>query len=470
MLESHRCILSLNFGGPRVLARTMQTAHRRARPFRRIASLLVAMSIWYGSIALGQADPNANGSESWHFGYDLFQLLFEQNQLRVLAHVEQAFLEPEDSVVVVLGDATALDWGEVQRFVRAGGAILVASDWSFRAQGFGSFRSSPVVYSFNMADQYAGFRDCLKIPPTPRAAEEMKGVQHLVTNRSGWFQPDVSGWLKWKVAASFPLAGCAPAEARRQALIAIGRAGEPGVAIVSADASLFTNGMLWHGDNAVAAIRISELLCGESRTSVAFQIGGRAQDPIGARFTPPPPEELPQPGWADVMSLANAVANEVVDSNVLNEALRQQPRRMRPRKYYQTALRITAVAFMLYVVWRLLTRRPLRSVLACRRKMDAAFEIEASGYDKTSDFRRPAGDLARELCWELTGSRQAADWQMRLSPSPGDESPLNSVDRQSLSRVVDIACRGCQSRLSSGEFLVLGKSINRLREKYADTG
>jgi hypothetical protein len=171
-----------------------------------IAQLSVAVT------ALGQSNRVGPISGSWHFRYDLFQMLLEERGLRVLPGLDAALARPRESVIVIAGNSprqfVSRDWEQLDDFVQLGGALLFATDASFDGVGFGRCSAGPVT-SPNPADQYQGFADCLQIRLTDAAQETLTAVSRIVTNRSGWFVPDSLSLLKWDVLVSLPSA-CRP--------------------------------------------------------------------------------------------------------------------------------------------------------------------------------------------------------------------------------------------------------------------
>ena len=448
--------------------------------------LVLVCCVLFGAQLQAQETPIDRTQASWHFGYDLLQMLLEQRGLQVIDDVDEAFLAAKTSVIVITGAQPALtnnDWGRLVGFVLDGGTLLLALDNSLTLPGIGRFSKGPVT-TLNPSDQYQGFNDCLRVIPRPDA-EGFSGVSEIVTNRSGWFIPETVGWLEWDVLAALPI-DSRPVGSRKGAVLAVGRWGaqDAGIAIVSADAGLFSNGMLWHGDNAIAAIRVSELLCrGGTKTQLVFLADGQVMDsyrnridmtPAAAEPADIPP--VPEPEMKKALRLANAIAKEVAESNVLNEALRQRPRGTQPSRYFRAFLYFVAVLMLLAILWLLLRSSVLQALFLAPRKMRSAYEMREHASSLADDFRNSAGYLARDFCWELTGSKHTADWQKFLaellsnSRSSSGSLPngalLSKAEQQELIRIIDIACRGCHAKMTSHEFQLLGKSLNLLRVKH----
>jgi hypothetical protein len=139
-------------------------------------------------------------------------------------------------------------------------------------------------------------------------------------------------------------------------------------------------------------------------------------------------------------------------------------------------LYLAAVLILLAIIWALLASGALQAVFLAPRKMRSAYEMREHASSLADDFRNSAGYLARDFCWELTGSRNTADWQRYLAElmssvhSPNKALPngsvLSKIEQHELMRIIDIACRGFHTKMTSHEFQLLGKSISILRSKH----
>ncbi|MCC6509959.1 MAG: hypothetical protein IT423_12705, partial [Pirellulaceae bacterium] len=78
--------------------------------------------------------------------------------------------------------------------------------------------------------------------------------------------------------------------------------------------------------------------------------------------------------------------------------------------------------------------------------------------------RTAAGYLAREFCQQWTGSIHSSDWQQTLGVLMV-RGTLAPADKQELTRIVDIASRGCHERMTGPDFQKLGKTIAKLRDQ-----
>ncbi len=444
---------------------------------------LSAASAACAQVAEDSRSSNSSLAGGWDYDFDLFQMLLEEQGLRTVGW-QEAWQSPRESVIVIAGEIRALPLATRQaliQFVDSGGRLLLATDRQFSASGIGTVQPGPVIAT-RSEYQYQGFDDCLRLPPTSQQ-QVLGDVQQVILNRSGWFRTNTDR-LSWETLVALPK-NCWPYSSRLQPAVAVGRMDEEGLVVVSADASLFTNGMLWHGDNAVLAIRIADLLCsGVSssdmyserqpdepsagpRSRLAFLRDGQILNSFRDRLprssgTPPPP--LPEPTLQRMLRLANAITKEVEASNLLNETLMRQPRRLAAYRYFQFLLFVLAVALLIGALLFVLFGGSFANRFFKPRNMRAAFEMRESD---GQDYRVPAAYLAREFCRELTGSGNSADWhQFRSRLQQQDHSNFDDQDLLRLAEVMDIASRGCGRGFGKTDFQLLGAKLAKLRAKH----
>lgn len=450
---------------------------------RLFTLLLILISPTADAFAFQQTVPDRAAEERWHLGYEMFQMLLEEKGLAPEQSWEVALSFPSKSVVVVCGDLQQIqprEWLRARRFVAQGGALLVASEGSFEFPGVCSFYAGAATSGYS-SDRYQSFADCIRIRRLKSDDELVKGVREIVVNRTGWLSTPVDDSLDWQVIASMP-ATTLPRSSRNQPLILAGRDAAPqtGLMILVADESLFTNGMLWHGDNAIFAIQVSELLCRAGRQRLLFVHNGvplpgyressGMQPPQPTQTSPPliPPDiELPEPDFQTKLQLANAVLNDVQESNLLNEVLRDRPRQMRPLAYLRTVLLILLALATLFVVWRLMQKRLNLPAMPRPRFLQSVFGVMSARQISNSEFGTAIVVLARDLCVELTGSRTETDWIRCLSERPASATKnLSRAQRRELADILGLALRGATIHLSRRRFQALGRAIKELRDQH----
>ncbi len=455
---------------------------------RLLYLLPILLIITADAFASPQSDGSVAENEQWHLGYELFQMLLEERGLTAERSWDDALSAPATSVVVVCGDLQQIptrDWLRARRFVDQGGAMLVASEGGFDLPGVCSFFQGKVITG-DSRDIYQKFTDCIRIRNLNANDPLAKGVGELVVNRTGWLSEPIDDSMNWQVIASLPRTTL-PQASRGQPIILAGRRGEPqvGVMILAADESLFTNGMLWHGDNAVFAIQISEMLCKNERRSLLFvrdgkPLRGYLESPALQNEEPKQKEQPlptsqentqpPEPDFDTKLQLANAVIDEVQESNLINELLRDRPRQARPLAYLKTVLMILLTLATLFVLWRLLQSPQKLNAEPRNRFMQSVFGVMTARQVANSEFGNAIVILAKDLCTELTGSRIETDWITCLSDRPGAPARnLNIAQRRELTEILGLALRGATIHIPRRRFQSLGRSIKELRDIHRAT-
>lgn len=450
---------------------------------RLFTLLLILISSTADASAFQQSVSERAADERWHLGYEMFRMLLEEKGLTPEQSWDVALSSPAESLVVVCGDLYQIrssEWLRARRFVAQGGALLVVSEGSFEFPGVCSFYAGAVT-SGDSADRYQSFADCIRIRRLKSDDELVKGVREIVVNRSGWLSTPADDSLDWQAIASMP-ATTLPRDSRNEPLILAGRdtAPQTGLMILVADESLLTNGMLWHGDNAIFAIQASELLCRGGRRKLLFRQNGiplpgyressGMQPPEPKQTNPPviPPDiELPEPDFQTKLQLANTVIGEVQESNLVNEVLRDRPRHMRPLAYLRTVLLILLILATSFVLWRLMQNRLTLPALPRPRFLQSVFGVMSARQISNSEFGTAIVVLARDLCVELTGSRTETDWIRCLSERPASPtSTLSRTQRRELTDILGLALRGATIHLSRRRFIALGRAIRELRDQH----
>lgn len=446
--------------------------------------LTLTLAVCWGSCDIrAQTDDSAQRDTNWDFEYDLFQMLLEEQGLKVTSWAD-AIERPQDSVVVVVGDTRRMTReakNKLSDFAVRGGRVLVAVDSAFSAAGIGVVRST-VAHVPSGPFRYQGYSDCVVLPPQS-SSPMLDGIQQAVFNRTSWFTP-ARGRLSWETLMQLPKSS-QPYESSSKPVLSLGSHASGGNVVVCGDGSLFTNGMIWHGDNALLSIRIADLLSGGSsartngsassrKTKLAFLVNSVVQTSVRDRLNPNPEPNLdsslppmPEPTVARALRLANAITQEVQASNVINEGLARQPRRLSAARYFWFLLSILAVVFFLLMVWLILRNGVFKNRFLLPVKMRAGYQLRDSEAGRDGDYRGPAGFLAREFCFELTGSKNSVDWREFWSRLQSNKKrKINNRDFDALTEVIDVASRGCHGTVNMYDFQAFGGKIQELRARY----
>ena len=454
----------------------------------RCVGPLFYCAVLMANCTLVLAQTNIPQSEvKWHVGCELFQMLLEERGISNIQTLESSLSSPSNSVIVITGDLRRLpadSWTRLVQYVGRGGNVLIASDQPRIMTGIGEIKPGPVVAT-RSEDSYSEFRDCIRIRDIDATADEMLRVEEIISNRSGWLVlPEKTSSvnpLRWKVIASLPV-DCLPSASSQQPIIAVGSGSTPiaGVMILVADTSVLTNGMIWHGDNVTFAIRVSEVLGHGKRSLLTFVADGRVLASYKNRVLPPPPianrdpsklptgpqlQDLPETDLATKLLIANHVLKSVSDSNILNEAMANQPRPVNSRAYTLALLGLAAavltlllLAFLIRRVPALLGRQPVIPHIS-------AFEMESGTKKLSSQYGPAAFILAREFCKECSGSSGERDWKNKATHFQISEAiPNDRALREKLEYVRSFEIGNLVTKVSESEFLKLGKIIHELRQ------
>lgn len=444
-----------------------------------IAQLALCVSPVHAQPPAGSIEQSDEGS-NWR--YDYLQLLLEERKMRVERSLVSIEANARKALIVVGNDGDNAIFSSEKRaitnFVERGGAVLLMHELNgvgrgdrWTLPGLGVFHKGPVS-AISDQEAYDGFSDCVRVTNIRDRQGLFGDIKTLIANRAGWFKPSESSEWDWETVATFPAASM-PIEAQPKPLLCIGRPNNAngGIAVVLADSSMLTNGMLWHGDNGRLALRLTELFREQGRDRYYMLRNNISLDSVTQRLAEkmrdeaaraqPPNLPRPKPTFAQMLDLGNIVAKKVIDSNVLNEALQRQPRHMSPERYFRFLIIMLIACAMIWILWKLLTSRNLREFWLARRRQRFAYEIQSG--NEAGDYRTAASYLAQEFCIQWTGSHHSRQWQQSLATLLVRWPSVTPSDRHELSRIVDIASRGCHERMLGPDFQKFGKSIDVLR-------
>lgn len=461
-------------------------------PGRRSLVLLIVSILFAGATdAFAQSQPSrsslATGDIEWHFRYELFQMLLEERGLAVEQALELALITPQESVVVLVGtlNPQQVDAEKLISFVSQGGHVLLAADRTGRLGTTANFIAGPIISS-DSSTQYQELVDCLRVTDVDASHAVMQGVHELILNRSGWLSLPPASLMNWQVVATVPQT-CHPKRSRGQPLMAVSQISRPGAGsmMIAADPTLFTNSMLWHGDNAVFAIRVSEELCRPEKKRLVFVVDGRPlpsyrqspmlQESVQEEPSPPiPPSPPPVPAaqpdlnWEQRLQVLNSVVQHVEESNLHNEVLINNPRRPHQQLYPRVILLMLAVATSIWLLSVLRNTTGDRAGQPAPVVMKTANQMVADKASSARDCGSIARTLTQELCRELTGSSVPQDWQQSLS-DPTMLPNLNESQRRMLKEIVEVAVDRDMPHLSASRLRQIGSLIRQIRAIHRST-
>lgn len=458
----------------------------------RLLMLLIFAIIPTSNVIAQNVDGKAALNPEWHFRHELFQMLLEERGLTTEDSLDAALASPRESVIVLIGKQyrgiSAYADENLSTFTERGGAVLLALDSTVSIGGIANFTSTSIT-SEDSATRYQGHSDCLRVANLERSHPLMKGLSELIVNRSGWLVLHPSQGMSWEVLATVPET-CSPRRCRGEPLIAASLSGLPdaGTLIVAGDPSLFTNGMLWHGDNALFAIRVSELLCRGEKRLLTFLVDGKPLptyrvSPYLQRTEKPGPQKPrpvsvpiqnappPKPTLESALRLANSVIQNVEESNILNEALINQPRPLNRRLYTWIVL-VGLVAIM--AAWLTLKMEHTAAVIPpspSARTMKTAQALLNGNDDLGRQYGEAAQMLAREFCQELSagGPPSSDSWHCLDNPAiqPLLER-MSASQRRELASLIELAASSDAPHISSRRLQQIGLIIYSLRCLHRD--
>ena len=447
-----------------------------------LAMLLIAGSLVSAEPLSAQTSPlNAGLSSDGQFGFHLFQLLLEQKGLRSITEFDEAVIvAPPQTVIVLAGDLDWMSdqWAQIHYFIQQGGAVLVASDRTVSAPGLFELNAGPLRVNDEDA-AYQQFRDCPVLTEIERHPVS-RNVTQIVANRCGWISHASSRQLGgWELIARLSDFKATDQRGRERQYLGApivaelnADNGSRGRLILASDHSLFVNGMLWHGSNAMLAINTVDRLCDTgNRRTLFFSINGAASRSgipmIPPESLPEPPEDTPLPPLDELMgdfwdlpmgskfAIANALLTGLEDENVFNQVLANHAVEL-PAPEYDRQLYLTVAVLAGVWLLRQLMRRGRRFERPVSRNVVPAAESRVQDLVNSNDLLRPLRELAQDLFRTLTGSNDPKDWSVWPQ----------TVGVSGLKRLEKIATNVDRRPVSRREFRRLVKKIENIRHMH----
>lgn len=417
--------------------------------------------------------------DDWLFRFELFQGLLEQSGLNPVSSIPDIFVQPDKAVVVLTGQiSSSFPPRLIETFCARGGHLLVACDTGFSAGRIAEFQEGPVVVRGSQ-NRYMNFEDCIVVSDFPTEHPITNGIQKLIFNRTGWLKKPRWFLPAWQQLANLP-ANVSPRDSRSQPVILQVETTNSmtGRLLVSADHSVFTNGMLWHGDNALFAIQVAEWLAEGDRDQLLFISDGQAL--AGFLDSPafqPPPLEIPNPktDLGTMLKYMTALANNVVktsqEKNLTNELLARQPQGISASKYRRILLMAVATIIVLFAVWRFTATTYNYYHALPKRTMKSALDLNHEELGRQEELSRAASMLARDLCRELTGSTDSRVWVQQLSKQSLNPriTSLDRAERARLGTIVDLATNNRTVPVSKKKLEELGGLIRDFRQQHSQS-
>jgi hypothetical protein len=440
----------------------------------QIATLLFGLLAGLTSFAQVQtpSSPPASEQAVWHFRFDLFQMLLEHNGLKPVDSYEQALVNSHKTVFVFVG-RPEVSSRDLQIILNNGGAVLFATDAGVRLNGL--FQLSPGSLEARKSyDRYQSYADCLRVSNLDHDHSAMHGVKELIVNRSGKINRLHQDSGTWQTIARLPKTTLVD-DPGDSGLIAVyqPKHSHGGRMMLVADHSLLTNGMMWHGDNAIFAVNAGRWLCESSvmkPEQVFFMVHGVAQDsyllgPLASHLPTPPINGPPPPlTLSQQIEVANALVKTVEDSNVLNEMTTRWQKNLPQHIYWRTVLQLLTAILVLIGVFYLL--KNTRRIIQFRPAPEAASALEISRSAREESLRQVEAIriLARNFCIDMTSSTNPDVWHQKLAvESASATARLSSTQRKDLAEILALADNKPPGKINRKRTLELVRRINELK-------
>lgn len=405
-------------------------------------SLFVATGNAQQAIQSSNAEKPSSIEPDWHYRYDLFQMLLQQSGLEATTNINAAFTDPDTTAIVIVGQFNPRVFSaDLQRFLPRG-ALLIASDSMVRLPWLFEIRPGPVTTD-DPQMQYRNYNDVLSVPAIRSDDALVQGVSQLVVNRGGWISQLTPALGSWSVHAKLPQR-VQPITSQARPILASYQSDQSDRAIflLASDQSLFSNGMLWHGDNSLLAINVCRKLASQGRSKLLFIVDGvvqggvqsdladrqSAQQPptLPPSINPPPPDAIPPLTADQMVRVANEVIERIEDSDLHNELVANQPRNMPQFRYERILWLILGFFSLFFILLRLLarSRRPSlsqRDTAANRSVSWGAMGLVGTLPRDNRKLGEYAQRMVRDSLHRLTGSTDPRQWEnfitKHLSPA-----------------------------------------------------
>jgi hypothetical protein len=157
----------------------------------------------------------------------------------------------------------------------------------------------------------------------------------------------------------------------------------------------------------------------------------------------------------------NKVVAKVEDSDLLNEAVADRPRRILDPYYYRLLLIAAAILLLTYAIFRL-SKPPVKPTPAAPTLAIGPPAIDQDDDFATAEQRGVAARfLARDLFFELTGSMDAGLWRAKLGVKPLKAKKQPAID--SVGYLIHVAESNRPPLLNKHQLLKFGRSLEQLR-------
>jgi len=297
------------------------------KPSRRSFCFLLALLLM-DSAVWAQSESESISAQRWAEGFNGFALLCRSLGLEPLnQNLSSSSIDPQDAILVVLGTNATSDReiARLRRFIRDGGAVLLATDmpgYFFRG-GLVIDRPRGYMQASDAQQRFNGFRDCPIVEVFSPDHPITSGLKSVITNRTAGIELRAS---EWEAIATLPELS----NRGREYEFAVVSKNASERLVVCADPSIFSNQMIFQGDNARFALQMMYWLKQGRRNQLIILYENRPispEDPqsVAVDFPTPSEDEI----WDAIQQLppdlllefGNEIAALVEDEDLVNELL-----------------------------------------------------------------------------------------------------------------------------------------------------
>ena len=356
-------------------------------------------------------------SKEWAFGYEAFNLLLQESDIKICSHEEWMNTAKEEKFIVSIYQTSPFDWSPFMK--RVPSLVMCSNGARMNAM----FRPSLGSVPEDQPQNFYAREDCPIV--RPRSTEDVFfGVREIVCNRPGYISD--SSVREPTDEQFYPLTkrpirrfnfggGRAPVQRRFSVMSA-----EPIRRMWVADPLLFTNQMIFKADNLRFADNTVRWLSDDYRKkNVLLVINGKPQTPVDPNdldiMTPIPThgeviEAISRLPVSKMTEFANLAVELSEDENVFNDLAQKFTDDLddgQINRFILFAIFAFCCTFaLLTYFWQRRVLRRTASVTASQRQRNLSKRDNGSA---ASERQAAASMLLNSFCLEVA-NRRLADW------------------------------------------------------------
>lgn len=356
--------------------------------------------------AMGQEEVS---SAEWARGFQGLNVVAAGAGLQQIPADAVNEVDPETTVLILLGDLASVDIDYVG-WLRRGGGLLIASDTTDGRSllGLGMGFENAGLRTRRSSDGWRGISECPVVTAMNRDHPALDGIDRLVTNRPALLRLSRVRMLEGtrSLALLPPVVGY---RSRPTFAVSIDSP-DGGRAMVTADPSMFSNQMLTCGDNALFAFQALQWVAARGQTRVLLVIDGEVADPMTpdqmqVRLPPPTREEvlraLQNLPPDKLTEFGNTVAAIAEDEGLVNAFLASVFDKAPDLLLRQMFIAIPTALLVLWLWFRYFSRDTLVESVAGRREHRETAERRSARKQVAVDRQRAAQLLVNDFMLSL---------------------------------------------------------------------